>query len=173
MKTSIIHWLTQHTRRVATLILAPGLLALAFDSGVAHYIGKDGSHPGQGVPVAFGIAAAALLMLAALLLKKVTFGWTLRVVGLLSVLVGGAGTVFHGLALWTEFAAKGFTAAALEDALYAAPPLLAPGAFVGIGALLWVLVSPRLELRVILGRPARQPSIRAAELSPVPARNSN
>lgn len=154
-------WLVQHTHRAVALLIAPGLLALAFDSGVAHYVGKDGSHPGQGVPVAFGIAAAAAIAIAVFALKRPTFGWTLRAVGALSVLVGGAGTVFHGLALWEDLAGGGFTASALEDALFAAPPLLAPAAFAGIGALLWVLVSPHLRLGVVLGR--REARARAAE----------
>ena len=150
-------WLVQHTRRVVAALVAPGLLALAFDSGVAHYVGKDGSHPGQGVPVAFGVAAAMAVLIAVFVMKRPTFGWTLRAVGAISVVVGAAGSFFHGMALWESLAEGGFTAAALEDALFAAPPLLAPAAFAGIGALLWVLVSPSLRLGVVLrGSPARE-----------------
>jgi hypothetical protein len=147
MRFEIISFIRRHTRQLAALAIAPGLLALAFDAGVAHYVGRAGDHPAQSAPIIFGVAGALAVIAGALASKRRRiFAWCVRVVGVASIIVGAAGTLFHGLALFELLVDKGFTWDGVENALYLAPPALAPSAFIGIGVVLWMLGSKSLRL---------------------------
>jgi hypothetical protein len=80
----------------------------------------------------------------------------LRLVALGSILVGALGTGFHLVPLLKDLSDEPFSLAALEGAVSLAPPMFAPAAFVGVGALLWLLASPNVMLR-LRERPVADP----------------
>ncbi len=133
-------------KRKLALVLAPGALVLGADAAVAHFAGRTLIHPAQAIPVAFGPLAALLLGVAATAALGVpALRRLFRTVGALGVAVGLTGTGFHLRAL-ARLLEPPFRLEDLGAALAVAPPLFAPGAFLGIGALLWALGSPRLTL---------------------------
>ena len=135
-------------KRKLALVLAPGVAAIGLDAGIAHFAGRPAHHPAQLAPVLFAPVAVALLGWAGhAALGEVALRRVLRAVGALGIFVGGAGTAFHLLALARLMEAP-FRVSDLAAALAVAPPLFAPGAFAGLGALIWVLGNPRLELAI-------------------------
>ncbi len=156
-------------KRFAALLLGPGIFAVGIDSAIAHFAGKGVSHPAQLVPLAYG--AAALVLVVAVALPKLPASWFrrgLRVAALASAAVGAAGTFFHLRPMLEDLADEGVSLLSLEGALAVAPPLFAPGAFVILGALLWVIASPRVELRVVDAAPeedAEHAAVSAASVS--------
>ncbi len=143
-------------KRVATLLLGPGFLMLGADAWIGHLAGKDEvESPLQWVPVFFAPAAAVLLVAWALpALNSGLFRGGLFVVGLLGVLTGAAGTFFHAGKLREDLADETLTWPAVQGALALAPPLFAPLAFLGVGALLCLLSHPRVLVGLAPKAPA-------------------
>lgn len=162
-------------KRLAALLIGPGLLAVALDSAIAHFAGKGVTHPAQLIPLAYGAAAfVAMLAVALPRLSASGFSRGLRVLGVASAGVGAAGTFFHLKPLLADLSDEAFSWSSLEGAVALAPPLFAPGAFIAIGGLLWVLASPRLQLRIVLGaevaEAARPAPVAPPQLGHAPAR---
>lgn len=148
----LLLWVRRNTRRAVALALAPGLVALAFDAAIAHWAGKDFDNKVQAVPVVYGLAGFLLVTLVCIPRSRTVFAWTARLVGGLGVLIGITGTVIHVHKLLEEI--KGdFSAAGIEGGFSVAPPLLAPLGFAGIGAVLLLLPSAKLLLRLRVGKP--------------------
>jgi hypothetical protein len=146
----LLRWVRLNSRKALALALAPGLIALAFDSAVSHWAGKDFDNRWQAIPVVYGLVGFLLLTAVCIPKSRKVFVWTARGVGLAGMLVGLMGTYIHAVALMEEL--KGdYSAANLEGALSVAPPLLAPLSFVGLGAALFALSSARLLLRLRVG----------------------
>jgi hypothetical protein len=148
MKTRIGRWLTQLTaRRGIALAVGPGLLTVALDSAIAHFAERSMRNPAQLAPVLF--APAALVALLAVAVPRIpfrAFRRVVRAVGAIGIAVGLAGTGFHLMALWRLLEGAPITRQALVAALAVAPPVFAPGAFAGIGIIVWLLGSPRLNV---------------------------
>jgi hypothetical protein len=150
----LLLWARRNSRRALALVLAPGLLALAFDAAVAHWAGKDFDNRLQAVPVAYGVVGCLVMMAACVPRSRALFAWTARLVGAAGMLTGVAGTVFHVMKWWEELGGQ-YSASSLEGAFSVAPPLLAPLGFAGVGALLFFLPSARLLLRLRVGSPPK------------------
>ena len=148
----LLLWARRNSRKAIALALAPGLLALAFDAAVAHWAGKDFDNKLQAVPVVYGVLGAVLMTLVCIPKSRTAFAWASRLVGGLGVLVGVVGTGVHTLRFFKELGGQ-YTASALEGAFSVSPPLLAPLGFAGVGALLVLLPSGLLMLRLRLGSP--------------------
>jgi hypothetical protein len=141
-------WLRRNSRRAIGLVLAPGLVILAFDAGVGHFAEKAGSNPLQYVPVFYGVIGGVLLLVTCVFkFSRRLFAISMRVIGGVSVLVGAVGTVYHVIGLVGDIQDKGFDAEGLEKALNEAPPTFAPMAFVGLGVILWMLASRNVLIR--------------------------
>ena len=139
-------------KRATMTGLAFGLVTMSLDAGIAHFAGRPLKHPAQIIPVAFG--AVVMGLLAALLhpdekrLVKIA-----RTVAVAAVAVGLLGSVYHAVAFVRMLTAGGaFDTSLIGVALSIAPPLLAPGAFAGLGAALWMLASPRVGLTLAAQR---------------------
>lgn len=145
-------WLRSLTaRRAIAIAIGPGILAVGFDAWISHLVGKPLSHSAQYVPVAYAAIAAVLVMAAAIpRLAEPVFIWTMRIMGVLGVLVGVSGTWFHVRWL-VESLEEPVTREALEELLPVAPPIFAPAAFAGIGVLLLALGSRSLIIRLRTG----------------------
>jgi hypothetical protein len=148
----LLLWARRHSREAVALALSPGLIALAFDAAVAHWAGKDFDNRLQAVPVVYGVVGFVLMTLVCIPSSRALFAWTARLVGGAGVVIGLVGTVVHLRALLGDLQGQ-YTAASLEGALSVAPPLLAPFGFVGVGAVLFLLPSARLLLRLRVGNP--------------------
>lgn len=130
-------------RRLLPLVLAPGMLTLAFDAWVAHYAGGAGDAPAQIIPVVYGAIAAVVLGIAGLVpLADRAYVRTLASVGVLGLLVGAGGTFFHALSFIETCSGEPITFRAIKRALGLSPPQFAPSAFAGVGVLL--LVWPKI-----------------------------
>lgn len=167
MTRRIAEWFrTLNTKRLVALGIGPGALALGLDAGIAHFAGREMRHPAQLTPVVFGIAACLALGAAAFpRLTAAHFRTLARWVGGAAAVVGLVGTGFHLHALW--FILDGdLTMSGLAAALAVAPPLFAPAGFAGIGALVWALGNPKLEIN--FGRPEQQPPHRPAQILRLP-----
>lgn len=150
----LLLWARRHSREAVALALAPGLVALAFDAAIAHWAGKDFDNRLQAVPVVYGVVGFVLMTLVCIPSSRALFAWTARLVGGAGVVIGLVGTVVHLRALLEELQGQ-YTAASLEGGFSVAPPLLAPLGFAGVGAVLFLLPSARLLLRLRLGNPPR------------------
>lgn len=148
----LLLWARRHSREAVALALAPGLVALAFDAAIAHWAGKDFDNRLQAVPVVYGLVGFVLMTLVCIPSSRALFAWTARLVGGAGVVIGLVGTVVHLRALLEELQGQ-YTAASLEGGFSVAPPLLAPLGFAGVGAVLFLLPSARLLLRLRVGNP--------------------
>jgi hypothetical protein len=138
-------------KRAAIAGLAIGLVTMAFDAGIAHFAGRPMKHPGQLIPVVFGVVVVGVL--GALLKDEERVRKIGRVISVAAIAVGGVGSAYHALALLRMVTTgNGFDADMLAVAISIAPPLLAPGAFIGIGAALWALSSPRVGITLAAER---------------------
>lgn len=137
-------------KRALALALGPGFLVLGADAAVDHLAGRAGMVvPAQYVPLLFAPAAAVAVMAVALpRVKAAIFARVLRGVGVAGMAVGAAGTFFHVRALGRLLEGGPLTVANLEAALAVAPPLFAPGAFLGVGAVLLALASRRVVVEL-------------------------
>ncbi|MFN7132920.1 MAG: hypothetical protein ACK4N5_12635, partial [Myxococcales bacterium] len=147
-------WLQSLTpKRVVTVALAPGFLALGIDAAISHHMLGEPSAPLQYVPVVYSAAAMLVLLAVAVpRLSEALFAWSLRIVGGLGVLTGLGGTWLHLAVVLDTFKRNEDerTRELFDQILSTAPPVFAPAAFAGVGALLIVLASPRLHMRVKL-----------------------
>ena len=139
-------------KRAAIGGLAFGLVTMALDAGVAHFAGRPLKHPAQLIPVVFGAIAIGLVV--ALFEKKEARLYKIgRVVAAAAIGVGLLGSGYHAIALVRMLTASGaLDTNMIGVALGIAPPLLAPGAFAGLGAALWALSSPRVGITLAAQR---------------------
>jgi hypothetical protein len=152
MFNHLFAWIRRNTRKAVALAIGPGLLFLALDAGIAHFVGHEASSPAlQRVPVYYGMAAALLLVIAAFPRSRMFFAVVARTAGVVGVAVGLAGTWFHIAALLKDMDGT-YDWATLQGSLSTTPPVFAPLAFSGIGALIFVLASPKLLLRYRVGK---------------------
>lgn len=143
-------------KRVALLALGPGVAAVAADAAIAHFAGREMAHPAQLLPVTVG-PLAAVVLLAAVNPKVV------RAAGAVLAALGSVGTFFHARAFLRLLAGQRLDWGVVQNALAAAPPVAAPGAFIGLGVVVWLLASP--ALRIQFDQPAaalKVPAIAAA-----------
>jgi hypothetical protein len=136
--------------RLAVLSLGAGVVGLGVDAGIAHFAGREMKTMFQLVPVVAGLMGfVALAAVALLRSREHVFRTALRVAGALIALVGVAGTMLHGRQFMMLMEGVEVTMENIEVALRIAPPLAAPGAFIAVGALLALLASPRVSLRIL------------------------
>ncbi len=134
-------------RRLLAVGLGVGILVMGLDAGIAHFAGRGMKHLGQLVPVVFGpLAFAATLFALKTKRHRARFDHLARIVGGLTAGVGALGTTYHVVAFAAYFAGKAVTVDLVQMALMLAPPLLAPGAFVGLGAVLYGLASHKVTV---------------------------
>src|SRR5438067_12725642 len=133
-------------KRALALALGPGAAAIGGDAAIAHFAGRDMAHPAQLLPVIVGpLAAVALVAVAALQLPEKWFRRGAKAVGALLAALGTVGTGFHGRALARLLEGAPLTWENLKTALAVAPPIMGPGAFVPLGALIFALGIPRVH----------------------------
>lgn len=144
-------WSELELKRLAVLVVGPGLLALGVDAWISHFAGKDeGSAPAQYIPVYYAPIATMLAVAWAFpKLKPRTFQLGLILIGVTAMLVGALGTVLHFVPLWKDLADEKMSWEAIQGALSLAPPLFAPLGFAGVGGLLLALAHPRLTLALL------------------------
>jgi hypothetical protein len=137
---------------------------LAVDAAIGHFAGKDFDNPLQFIPVVYGVIAFIALAIVVWPRTRGPFAWTARIFGASGVLVGLTGTVLHLRALISEL--KGdYTWPSLEGGLSVAPPVFAPLAFAGVGALLFFLPSARVLIRIRIGSPRPHRKVEPVRLS--------
>ncbi|MEQ9501440.1 MAG: hypothetical protein RIT81_31510 [Deltaproteobacteria bacterium] len=144
-------------RRWLAVGLGVGVLVMGIDAGIAHFAGRGMKHLGQLVPVVFGpLAFFAMLFALKTRAHRERFDTLARVVGALTAGVGLLGTAYHGIAFARYFAEGPVTNDLVQMALMLAPPLFAPGAFIGLGAVLFGLASHKVTvtMRPVLLAPA-------------------
>jgi hypothetical protein len=143
-------WKQLNAQRFIALVLGPGLLAMGLDAAVEHIAGRrEMVLPAQYIPVLFApLACAGVMAFAGPGLAAAVFRVAMRAVGAVGVGVGLVGTGFHVRGLMRLLEGGPVTLEGLEAALAVAPPLFAPGAFAGIGAVLWLLGNPALVIRL-------------------------
>lgn len=145
-------------RRLLAVGLGVGVLVMGMDAGIAHFAGRGMRHLGQLVPVVFGpLAFTAMLFALGTKGRRERFDHLARIVGGLTAGVGALGTAYHVVAFAAYFAGKAVTLDLVGVALMLAPPLLAPGAFIGLGAVLYGLASHKVTVTmrpVLLGASA-------------------
>ena len=138
-----------NAKRGIALGIGPGLLALGADAGISHFAGgRPMAHVAQLVPLCYAPLACGALLGAAL--PRLSLRWfrlALRLVGIAGALVGAVGSGFHVRALLRLLEGEPLSLENLNAALAVAPPLFAPAAFLGIGVLLAVVASPRVNIR--------------------------
>lgn len=134
-------------RKVAVVLLGVGLGTMGLDAGIEHFAGREEiKHLAQLIPVVFGgLSMFALTSLAFAKVTKETLRKIARTVGALAMAVGATGVAFHARPLIMMVSADPST---LGVAMLIAPPIFAPGAFVLLGALLWVVTSEKLVIRI-------------------------
>lgn len=144
-------WSELDLKRLAVLVVGPGLLALGVDAWISHFAGKDeGSAPAQYIPIYYAPIATMLAVAWAFpKLKPRTFQIGLIVIGVSAILVGVLGTVLHFVPLWTDLADEKLSWDAIQGALSLAPPVFAPLGFAGVGGLLLALAHPRLMISLL------------------------
>jgi hypothetical protein len=139
-------------KRLIAMAVAPGVVGLGVDAGIAHFAGREMASKAQLIPVLFAPLAAVVLMLLASPYRTGTmFRRGVRAVGAVAAGVGLLGTGFHVRALLRLLAGTPVTFDNLKAALAVAPPLFAPGGFAAVGVLVWLLGSPRLAIELKLG----------------------
>jgi hypothetical protein len=136
-------------KRALALVLGPSAAAIGGDAAIAHFAGRDMAHPAQLLPVLVApLACLALMAVAAPRLPGQWFRRGARAVGAVLAALGMVGTGFHGRALARLLEGSPRTWENLKTALAVAPPLFAPGAFIMLGALVFVLGSPRVRIEL-------------------------
>ena len=133
-------------KRAVLLALGPGVAAVAADAAIAHFAGREMHNPAQLLPVTVGPLMALVLVAAGN--PKVV-----RAAGAVLSALGAIGTGFHLRALMRLLSGQRLTWDMVQNALAAAPPVAAPGAFIGLGVVVMLLANP--ALRIELGGPAQ------------------
>lgn len=145
-------WVRRNTRKAVALAIAPGLLLLAVDAWIGHFAGGRGESQIQSAPIVYGVLGMLALLVAALPRSFRPFAVVARAVGVLGVLVGVGGTALHVKAT-VKLLEGDLSWSNVQSVLPDAPPIFAPLAFAGIGAIVYVLASRKLLLRARVGRP--------------------
>jgi hypothetical protein len=164
MLDRLVTWARRHSRRAVALAVAPGLVMLAVDAAIGHFAGKDFENALQFVPVIYGLVAFVVLAIVVWPKTRGPFEWGARILGAMGVVVGLTGTVLHLSALVEELKGE-YSWSSIEGGLSVAPPVFAPLAFAGIGALLFFLPSTRLLIRIRIGAPRSTPRREPVRLS--------
>ena len=146
-------------KTLALLALGPAVITIAGDAALAHFAGREMHNPAQLLPVIVGPIAGAVVLLGVGAKAKRTASRLVRGAGAALVVLGTIGTGFHARALLRLLTGQRLAWDVLANALAAAPPLFAPGAFLGLGALLWVLGNPAVVIRL------ERPAVAAARLA--------
>ena len=135
-------------KRLAMLVLAPGLLSLAFDAAVGHVADATVEHPTQISAIVLPIVGSLVLFGIGLpRVGALWFGRLAAAVGWVLAVTGAAGTFFHVKSFLAQFdEVEAITFELVRESLGVSPPVFAPSAFIGIGALLVLLASPRLRI---------------------------
>jgi hypothetical protein len=144
-------WAELDLKRLAVLVVGPGLLALGVDAWISHFAGKDeGSAPAQYIPVYYAPIATVLAIAWAFpKLKPKLFQVGMMVLGITAIAIGLLGTVLHFVPLWKDLSDEKMSWEAIQGALSLAPPVFAPLGFAGVGGLLLVLSHPRLMINLL------------------------
>ncbi len=130
-------------RRRALLVASAGLLLLAVEAFVSHVSWNTGRIlPLQIIPIAYGSLATLALVITALWFPQ--RDGVVRIVGILGLLVGTAGTFFHGRAVLADLTGVALTVRHVGNTLKLDPPIFAPAGFAGVG--LFLLALPRLRV---------------------------
>jgi hypothetical protein len=143
-----IRWLLNlPAHRKVLLFLAGGMVTLVFDAFIDHFKWARAHEAGllhgmawnQWIPIFYGLAAAALLALPALVqLEDKRENQVLITFGVLGIVVGTLGIFFHLKRIVSELPDE-HTLEAIGRALKDEPPIFAPAAFAGVGLLLITL----------------------------------
>ncbi len=134
-------------KRVALIGVAFGYVALFADAFIGHESNGGIDLIRQYVPLVFApLAIAALLAVGLARTSERTLAGVCKVVGLLSIAIGLAGTYFHVHAVVEDLANDRLSSGAILGALTSGPPIAAPGGFVGVGLLLYALGLQRLSV---------------------------
>ena len=158
MLNRLLAWTRRNTRKAAALAIAPGLIFLATDAWIEHFIANAGDLPLQWAPIIYGVSAAVILSIVVVFRSRAPFAWASRILGVIGVLVGVAGTLLHLQPLLKEMNGT-WDWPTLQGALGVSPPMFAPLAFAGIGSLVFLLASPKLLIRIKIGRPAKDAQV--------------
>ncbi|MFL5318184.1 MAG: hypothetical protein ACJ790_00910 [Myxococcaceae bacterium] len=154
--------LEMDAKRLFALAIGPGILALGVDAWISHFCGKDGEGL-QWVPVIFApIGMIIAVAWGAFRLNARAFRWGLTILGLLSVGVGLWGTALHMKAIWVDLSDETINWASIQGALGSGPPLFAPLAFAGVGALIALVAQPIVDIRLMLARKPVIPTVATA-----------
>lgn len=135
-----------HQPLIASLVAA-GFFALTFDVVVGHFADRTIEHSAQ-VPGALAPFVCGLIVLLAVFVAKKSSAWFRRLTlgsGVVSLVTGGAGAWFHVAGFADDLAGE-VSWESLLDALSVAPPLLAPLAFVALGAVLIAMNADRWQI---------------------------
>lgn len=141
--------LQMDVKRLFALAIGPGLLALGVDAWIAHFAGKEGEGL-QWVPVYFAPIGMLIAMAwGAVRMPPRVFRWGLTLLGVACVVVGLWGTGLHMKVIWADLADETLNFASISGALGMGPPLFAPLAFAGVGALIAFVAQPILDVRLM------------------------
>jgi hypothetical protein len=151
MLNRVMGWLrTIGPARGAVLMMATGLVGLGADVAVSHFAGREMKSALQLIPViAAPLAFVALIYAGMRWADERKFRTRVRAVGSVLAAVGAVGTLLHFAAFVRLLDGAPLTMHNIEFALGVAPPIGAPSAFVAVGALLWLVVSPKLSLVIL------------------------
>jgi hypothetical protein len=143
-----IRWFLElPAHRKVLLFLAGGMVTLVFDAFIDHFKWARLHEQGllhamawnQWIPIVYGLAAAALLAIPALLqLEAKREDRFLLVLGALGLVVGTLGVFFHVKRVIADLPDEK-TIESIGRALKDEPPIFAPAAFAGVGLLLVTL----------------------------------
>ncbi|MBX5480827.1 MAG: hypothetical protein IRZ16_03095 [Myxococcaceae bacterium] len=149
----LLLWARRNSRKAIALAILPGLILLGADAWIAHFVGVDSDNLLQWIPVIYSALGLVLLIVAVVPKSRAFFAWVARIVGALGVVTGLAGTVLHLVALKTALDGD-YSWANLQGTLHDSPPVGAPLGFAGIGAVVFLLPSAKLLLRLKVGKPS-------------------
>jgi hypothetical protein len=158
--TKIARWFhALDARRAGALALGAGLVGIGLDAAIAHFAGREMKSVLQLVPVIAGpLAFVAVATFAAKRWSNETLKNAMRAIGALVALVGAIGTGAHVAAFMRLMEGTAWSMKDVELALAVAPPLAAPAAFIALGGLLALLVSPRISIEIKSGARGASPS---------------
>ena len=150
-------WIRRNTRKAIALAIAPGMFVLAFDAAVGHMGGEwtfSFEGPLQYTPIVYSGFAFLVLVAIVFPRSRTVFRLGARAVAVLGILTGLLGAYLHVDALWEKLAEVegGWKLIDLQSELMSAPPLFAPLAFAGVGALVWLIAEPKFLVRLRVGR---------------------
>lgn len=154
----LLLWARRNSRKAIAVAVAPGLLLLAVDAAIAHFaVSGEYGNELQYPPIIYGVLGFLITMVVVLPKARAPFAWAMRFLGVVGVLVGLGGTGLH-VAELIELLEGDYSWANIQGTIGTAPPVFAPMAFTGIGALLFLLPSSLLYIRLNVGTPRLAPA---------------